>query len=174
MNKKKFEISVGIFIVIGVLCLMFLTFKVSNSSLESFNSNKYTIQANFKNVGSLRVNSAVKIAGVEVGNVTKISLEKTYNGFMAVVTIAINSDHKIPANYSASVDMSGILGDNYIALSPPTNDIAAIAGLSDDDSNDNKYFMQGSVIDLENTQSALDLGSLISTFVSGSDNSDSK
>ncbi len=174
MNKKRFEISVGIFIVIGVLCLAFLTFKVSNSSLESFSSSKYTIQADFKNVGSLRLNAAVKIAGVEVGNVTKIALKKTYNGFMAIVTIAIISDHQIPSNYSASVDMSGILGDNYIALSPPTNDISAIAGLSDDKSNADQYMHQGSVIDLENTQSALDLGSLISTFVAGSDNSDNE
>ena len=174
MNKKRFEISVGIFIVIGVLCLAFLTFKVSNSSLESFSSSKYTIQADFKNVGSLRLNAAVKIAGVEVGNVTKISLKRTYNGFMAVVTIAIISDHQIPANYSASVDMSGILGDNYIALSPPTNDISAIAELSNENSSNDKYMHEGSIIDLENTQSAIDLGSLISTFVSGSDNSDSK
>jgi len=65
MRNKHFETSVGIFIIIGVLCLIFLTFKVSGTSFKSFGSNEYTIEADFKNVGSLRTNASVKIAGVE-------------------------------------------------------------------------------------------------------------
>lgn len=172
MRNKHFETSVGIFIIIGVLCLVFLTFKVSGTSLKSFNSQDYTIQAQFKNVGSLRTNASVKISGVEVGRVTKISLEKTYNGFMAVVAMSISNNQKIPANYSASIAMSGILGDNYIALSPPKENIMAIAGL-DDGNNKDQYLHQGSVIALENTESAIDLGSLINTFVAGKDSDSS-
>ncbi|ASG67327.1 hypothetical protein fh0823_26290 [Francisella halioticida] len=174
MKNKYFEISVGIFIVIGVLCLLFLTFKVSDTSLRSFTEKEYTIQAQFKNIGSLRTNASVKISGVEVGRVTNISLEKTYNGFMAAVSISINDAEKIPANYSAAISMSGILGDNYISLSPPKENIMAIAGLKNDSntSKKDKYLHQGSVISLENTQSAIDLGSLINTFVAGK-NSDS-
>ncbi|AJI73810.1 conserved hypothetical protein [Francisella tularensis subsp. novicida GA99-3548] len=176
MRNKYFETSVGIFIIIGVLCLLFLTFKVSGTSFKAFNTQEYTITADFKNVGSLRTNASVKIAGVEIGRVTKIALEKSYNGFMAVVTMAINSDKKIPANYSASIAMSGILGDNYVALSPPSEDIMAIAGIADanNSSEQGKYLHQGSVIQLENTQSAIDLGSLINTFVAGKDDDKSK
>ncbi|MDE4992735.1 MlaD family protein, partial [Francisella tularensis] len=76
----------------------------------AFNTQEYTITADFKNVVSLLTNASVKIAGVEIGRVTKIALEKIYNGFMAVVTMAINSDKKITANYSASIAMSGNLG----------------------------------------------------------------
>ena len=175
MRNKHFETSVGVFIVIGVLCLVFLTFKVSGNSLKSLSSDSFTIQAQFKNVGSLRTNAAVKIAGVEVGKVTKIALDKTYNGFMAVVNLSISSYEQIPGNYSAGIAMSGILGDNYVALSPPKQNIMAIAGIADDSSNnaDNKYLHQGSVIELENTESAIDLGSLINTFVANKDNDDS-
>ncbi|MDE4994580.1 MlaD family protein, partial [Francisella tularensis subsp. holarctica] len=81
------------------------------------NTQEYTITADFKNVGSLRTNASVTIAGVEIGRVTKIALEKSYNGFMDVVTMAINSDKKIPANYYDSIAMSGIMVDNYVALS---------------------------------------------------------
>lgn len=169
MKNKRFETSVGIFIVIGVLCLVSLTFKVSGTSFKSLSSDEYTISAQFKNVGALRTNASVKIAGVEIGRVTKIQLEKNYNGFMAVVSMSINNDKQIPSNYSASIAMSGILGDNYIDLSPPKTDIMAIAGLDDDSSNKDKYLHQGSVITLENTESAIDLGSLISTFVAGKD-----
>ncbi|QIV95482.1 phospholipid/cholesterol/gamma-HCH transport system substrate-binding protein [Allofrancisella inopinata] len=175
MRNKYFETSVGIFIILGVLCLVFLIFKVSGSSFKSFNTNHYSIQAQFKNVGSLRVNAAVKIAGVEIGQVTKISLEKTYNGFMALVTMSINDNEKIPANYSAAIAMSGILGDNYIALSPPKEDIMAIADLTDNSlPTEDQYLHQDSVIPLENTESAIDLGSLINTFVANKNTEDSK
>jgi phospholipid/cholesterol/gamma-HCH transport system substrate-binding protein len=174
MRNKYFEVSVGIFIIIGVLCLLFLTFKVSDTSLKSLSEKQFTVEAQFKNIGSLHTNASVKIAGVEIGRVTNISLEKTYNGFMAVVTMSINANEKIPANYSAAVSMSGILGDNYISLSPPKEDIMAIAGIGNNSSSSekDKYLHQGSVIALENTQSAIDLGSLINTFVAGK-NSDS-
>ena len=175
MKNKHFETSVGVFIIIGVLCLAFLTFKVSGNSLKSLSSDSYTIQAQFKNVGSLRTNAAVKIAGVEVGKVTKIELDKAYNGFMAVVDISISTDEQIPGNYSAGISMSGILGDNYVDLSPPKQDIMAIAGITDDSDNaTDKYLHQGSIIDLENTESAIDLGSLINTFVANKDSDDSK
>lgn len=175
MKNKYFETSVGVFIIIGVLCLIFLTFKVSGNSLKFLSSDSFTIQAQFKNVGSLRTNATVKIAGVEIGKVTKITLDKTYNGFMAVVDISISNNEQIPGNYSAGISMSGILGDNYVALSPPKQDIMAIAGLTDDsqDTND-KYLHQGSIIELENTESALDLGLLINTFVANNDSDDSK
>ena len=174
MKNKYFETSVGVFIIIGVLCLVFLTFKVSGNSLKSLSSNSFTIQAQFKNVGSLRTNASVKIAGVEVGKVTKIALDKTYNGFMAVVNISISSDEQIPGNYSAGIAMSGILGDNYVALSPPKQDIMAIAGIADDsDDVKDKFLHENSVIELENTESAIDLCSLINTFVANKDSDDS-
>ncbi|GAB4224096.1 MAG: outer membrane lipid asymmetry maintenance protein MlaD [Francisella sp.] len=165
MRNKYFETSVGFFIILGVLCLLFLVFKVSGTSLKSFHSQEYTITAEFKNVGSLRKNAAVKISGVEVGRVTNISLKDVYNGFIAVVTMSINNDQKIPANYSASIAMSGILGDSYIALTPSYDDVESIAGISDSSSGDEQYLHQGSVIPLEHTQSAIDLGSLINTFI---------
>ena len=104
----------------------------------------------------------------------QIDLDKTYNGFMAVVNISISSDEQIPGNYSAGIAMSGILGDNYVALSPPKQDIMAIAGIADDsDDVKDKFLHENSVIELENTESAIDLGSLINTFVANKDSDDS-
>lgn len=76
MRNKYFEVSVGIFIIIGVLCLLFLTFKVSDTSLKSLSEKQFTVEAQFKNIGSLHTNASVKIAGVEIGRVSDISLEK--------------------------------------------------------------------------------------------------
>jgi phospholipid/cholesterol/gamma-HCH transport system substrate-binding protein len=126
-------------------------------------------------VGSLRTNAAVKIAGVEVGRVTKINLDKTYNSFIAVVDISISNDEKIPENHSAGISMSVILGDNYVALSTAKDNVMAIAGIDNDISNNGDLYMhQGSMIELENTESAIDLGSLINTFVANKDSDDKK
>ena len=72
--------------------------------------------------------------------------------------------------------MSGILGDNYVVLSSPSEDIMAIAGIADftSSSQQGKYLHQGCVIPLENTESAIDLGSLINTFVAGKDDDKNK
>jgi len=170
MKNKYFEISVGFFIIIGVLCLAFLAFKVSGSSISSINNNNYSIVAEFKNIGSLRKNAAVKIAGVEVGRVTNISLTKSYNGFMATVTLLITTKQQIPTSYNASIQMSGLLGDNFVGLSPAKENVLQIAGI-DSDENENEYMSEGSIISLDNTESALDLGSLINTFVANKDES---
>lgn len=169
MRDKKFEFIVSLFIIAGVISLFFLVFKVSNTSIETISKKGYNISAEFKDIGGLRENSSVKISGVEIGKVDKINLKKSYNGFIANVKMHISSDAKIPANYMASIEMSGILGDNYIALSPSKNNVLSIIG--DDDKKDS-LLHEGSVISLENTESALNLGSLVNTFVASKDDDD--
>ena len=163
-NKNLFETITGIFIVIGVVCFLFLTFEVSGLNLNNINQKTYIVTAKFKDIGSLRENASVKIAGVEVGRVTDIKLSKSYNGFIADVVMTLDTGPKIPASYSATISMAGILGDNYISLSPSKHNILNII-----DNNKNKYLHNGSVISLENTESALNLNSLINTFVASKD-----
>jgi len=66
--------------------------------------------------------------------------------------------------------MSGLLGDNFVGLSPAKENVLQIAGI-DSDENENEYMSEGSIISLDNTESALDLGSLINTFVANKDES---
>lgn len=116
MRQAAVEFIVGIFIIIAVVCLAFLAIEVSG--FENFSSkDTYTITASFANVGDLKVRAPVAISGVKVGQVASIELNpKT---FSAVVTLAINKKYNtIPVDSSAAIYTAGLLGSNYINLSP--------------------------------------------------------
>lgn len=116
MNERRVEVLVGLFILAGMLALLLLAFKVSGLS-SSMGGGGYYISAGFDNIGSLRVRAPVSIGGVRVGEVSCIHLDKTT--FKAVVTMQINRDeNNIPVDSSASILTQGLLGANYISLSP--------------------------------------------------------
>lgn len=148
MNKRTriIELAVGLFIIFGALALIGLAFKVSG--LTSMTSNGYyTVYAEFDNVGDLKVRAPVRIAGVSVGQVENIWLDPST--FRAKVTLLINSkDNKIPMDTSASIFTEGILGSNYISLSPGYEE---------------KFLKNGSLI--TNTHPALILENLIGQLV---------
>jgi phospholipid/cholesterol/gamma-HCH transport system substrate-binding protein len=150
MTKRIVETSVGIFMLLAVLALIFLALQVSGLSLKSFGSKNYEVSAVFTDIGSLRVRAPVRVAGVEIGNVVGISLDpKT---FEAVVILQLHGNiNDIPTDSSIKITSSGLLGDSYIALTP---------GYS------TTTLHQGSVI--ETTYPATSLESLISTFMGGS------
>lgn len=146
MRQRVYETLVGLFMLLGIVALIFLALKVSGLSSQNF-ADGYTITADFSNVGALKVRSPVSIAGVNVGRVTEIDLDQ--NSFQARVTMTLNVDAKnIPDDSTASILTEGLLGSNYIGLTP---------GYSTD------YLKQGSK--LENTQSAIILENLISQFM---------
>ncbi|WP_100550606.1 outer membrane lipid asymmetry maintenance protein MlaD [Caedibacter taeniospiralis] len=161
MYKKSYELLVGMFVLAGIIALIFMALKVSGLSLSGLSNNSYQVNAQFQNIGSLRPGAAVRIAGVEIGKVESISLNQSYNGFIANALINIDKKYdKIPSSYGAAIDTSGILGDSFIALHPSNIDLP--------DLYDSKYLHNGSTIELSNTSSAINLNSLINTFVSGS------
>ena len=163
MYKKSHELSVGIFVLIAIIGMLFLAFKVSGLSTNTFNTKTYAVYADFTDIGNLRQNAAVRIAGVEIGTVKSIELNTSYTGFVAKVTMNINQQfNQIPNDYAASIQTSGILGDSFIALTPPQMNLPA----NDQD----PYLHNGSMIPLENTTSAMNLNALISTFASSGDN----
>ena len=147
MGKRLTEVSVGVLMILGAIALIFLALRVSGLSLSSFSSNNYNVSAVFTDIGSLKVRAPIRIAGVEIGNVTDIELDPTT--FQAKVTLNIHGNiNDIPSDTSASITSSGLLGDNYISLTPGY----ATSNLK-----------QGSVI--ETTYPATSLTSLISTFM---------
>lgn len=145
MSKRGTEVLVGLFVLLGILALVFLALRAAN--LSSFSSgDTYTLTAKFDNIGGLKVRSPVRSAGVVVGRVTSIALDpKTYQG---VAQLDITKGVQFPADSSARILTSGLLGDQYIGLEP---------------GGDEKMFAPGDTI--KSTQSAVVLESLISQFL---------
>ncbi len=115
MKSRTGDVVVGIFVILGALAFLFLALKVSGLTSLSDNGG-YLLKANFNNVGDLKVRAPVTLAGVKVGNVESIGLNaKTYQ---ATVTLKIMPNIKLPGGTTASIFTEGLLGNNYISLTP--------------------------------------------------------
>lgn len=116
MKVKGTDFVVGLFVVAAVIGLVFLALKASGLTLHT-SGEYYTVQANFDNVGSLKVRAPVSVAGVSVGRVQSIGLDP--ETFQAIVTLQIDKNYNhLPLDTSASILTQGILGANYIGLTP--------------------------------------------------------
>lgn len=145
MSRKELDLWVGIFVAIGLCALLFLALKVAN--LSSFStSDTYQIIGRFDNIGGLKVRAPVKGAGVVVGRVTNVRYDN--KDFQAVVTMAIDSRYKFPRDTAAKILTSGLLGEQYVGLSP---------------GGDTADLQNGDVLKI--TQSAVVLENLISQFL---------
>lgn len=145
MGKKSIEALVGLFVLLGIAGLVFLSLKAAN--LASFDTgDTYTLQARFDNIGGLKVRAPVRSAGVTIGRIASISFDpKTYQG---VVKLEIDRKLEFPRDTSAKILTSGLLGDQYIGLEPGA---------------DEKMLANGDFI--RQTQSAVVLENLIGQFI---------
>ena len=113
-HSKTLEITVGVFVAIGIGALFILAMKVSNLSAFS-DVDGYPLEARFDNIGGLKVQAPVTMAGVRVGRVENIGFDD--ETFEAVVELKINNEYdKLPKDTGASIFTSGLLGEQYIAL----------------------------------------------------------
>ncbi|ACL71831.1 Mammalian cell entry related domain protein [Thioalkalivibrio sulfidiphilus HL-EbGr7] len=120
MTTRTIEITVGIFVALGVAALFMLAMQVSNIS-EYRNSDGYTVSAYFTNIGGLKVRAPVTVSGVRVGRVTAIRYDP--ERYQARVEITIGADHDyLPTDTQASIYTAGLLGEQYIALEPGGED----------------------------------------------------
>lgn len=115
MNRKLIDFWVGLFVLMGILALVFLALRVANQTTFS-GSNNYSVTAYFTNIGGLKIRSPVKSAGVIVGRVTDIQLDA--ENYQARVTLALNKQYPFSTDSSASILTSGLLGDQYVGLEP--------------------------------------------------------
>lgn len=116
MYSRTVEIVVGAFMAAGIAALMILAFKVSGFSYYS-SGTYFTVTAPFDNIGGLKPRAPVSIAGVVIGRVEDITLNAST--YRAEVKLLINkSENKLPADTSASILTQGLLGANYISLTP--------------------------------------------------------
>lgn len=114
-SKTKVDFMVGLFVLAGIIGLVFLALKAANLSSFSGGST-YSVSAKFDNIGGLKVRSPVKSAGVVVGRVKNVSYDN--ETFQAVVTLGIESKYTFPSDTSAKILTSGLLGEQYIGLQP--------------------------------------------------------
>ena len=112
MARVNTEVIVGVFGLLGLLALGYLAIKLGK--MEVIGGSGYTVHARFPTVGGLRTGSPVEIAGVEVGRVERISLEN----FQARVAFRLNAGIKLPEDSIASVRTKGLIGEQFVRISP--------------------------------------------------------
>ena len=113
MSRTALDLWVGIFVAIGFAALAFLAFKVANFSALNA-SETYRIEAPVDNIGGLKVRAPVKSAGVLIGRVQAIRFDS--DSYRALVQMEIDKRFEFPADSSASILTSGLLGEQYIGL----------------------------------------------------------
>jgi phospholipid/cholesterol/gamma-HCH transport system substrate-binding protein len=119
MGKRNLEILVGLFVLLGAVAAAFLSLKAANLASFSFDST-YRLTARFDNVGGLKVRAPVKSAGVTVGRIASIVFDD--KNFQGVVALEIDRRYQFPADTSAKILTTGLLGDQYVGLDPGADD----------------------------------------------------
>ena len=112
MRRTTLDMAVGIFMLVGLLALGWLSIKLGRVDL--FSSTGYTITADFPTVGGLKTGSTVEIAGVEIGRVNGITL----SDYQARVNMSIKSSVKLQEDSIASIKTRGLIGEKYIRINP--------------------------------------------------------
>jgi phospholipid/cholesterol/gamma-HCH transport system substrate-binding protein len=149
MSQKKIELWVGMFVISAALSLAILAFSVVGLSFKGEGS-RYLLSASFSNIGGLKVRAPVKVGGVVVGRVEEITLD--VENYMAIVRLSMfENKGSYPETSSLSILTSGLLGEQYIGITP---------GFIDDDI---EMLADGDMI--EDTKSALVLEDLIGQFI---------
>lgn len=125
-DTRKMEITVGIFVALGLAALLMLAMKVAN--LSQFTAHEgYRVRAFFDNVGGLQVRAPVKMGGVTVGRVVDIGYDATRYQAVATLSIEAGYDH-IPSDTAANIYTAGLLGEQYIGLEPGGEESVLKAG----------------------------------------------
>lgn len=144
MRKIDIELTVGVFVIAGIICLGYLSVRLGK--MELLGHGGYEVFALFSNSGGLKVGSSIMIAGVEVGRVKGISLKD----FQAKIDMNLSEDVKIQEDAIASIKTKGLIGEKYIEITPGASDKVVPAGGR-----------------IRETLPAVDLEALISNYVFG-------
>ncbi|WP_295520657.1 outer membrane lipid asymmetry maintenance protein MlaD [Limnohabitans sp. Rim8] len=145
MQGSKNDVWVGLFVMLGAVALLFLALQAANLLTWRFNHD-YEVSAKFDNIGGLKPGAAVKSAGVVVGRVKKIEFDG--ESFQAKVTLALQTGLGFPQDSSLKILTSGLLGEQYLDVSPGADEKNLVAGDK-----------------IASTQSAVILENLISQFL---------
>ncbi|MCF8142901.1 MAG: outer membrane lipid asymmetry maintenance protein MlaD [Deltaproteobacteria bacterium] len=144
MRKFDLEFAVGLFMIIGILCLGYISIKLGR--MEILGDKGYEVEAVFSNTGGLKVGSSVVIAGVDIGRVREVALED----YQARVVLNLPQEVEIQEDAIASIKTKGLIGEKYVEITPGGAEELIKPG--------------GRIRD---TQSAVDFEELISNYVFG-------
>ena len=114
MKKYAMETAVGIFVVIGLLCIGYMTVKLGN--IGFFGQDTYPLFARFTSVQGLRDGSSVEMLGIDIGRVQKLTMDQQKQ--LAVVEFRIKKGIKIYDDAIASIKTEGLIGDRYVSIDP--------------------------------------------------------
>ena len=116
MERTKVNVAVGIFLVLSILALAYISIKLGRVSL--FGGRGYQVTVDFPSIGGLKSGSSVEIAGVPIGSVESIGLAD----YQARVVLRINPDVKLQEDAIVSIKTKGLIGEKYIRISPGGSD----------------------------------------------------
>jgi phospholipid/cholesterol/gamma-HCH transport system substrate-binding protein len=145
MKRTTLDLWVGFFVAIGLAALLFLALKVGNLT-QSSNGETYALQARFGNIGGLKVRAPVKSAGVVVGRIKDIRFDT--ESYLALVTMDVDARYQFPRDTFATINTSGLLGEQYVGFEPGGDETMLKAGDT-----------------IKKTQDAMVLEKLISQFM---------
>ncbi|WP_297575750.1 outer membrane lipid asymmetry maintenance protein MlaD [uncultured Deefgea sp.] len=125
MKRGMIDFWVGLFAAAGIAALLFLALQVSSSSSLPATSS-YELSADFENIGGLKPRAPIKSAGVVVGRVSSISFDN--ERYVAKVEMAIDSRYHFSKDSSAEILTSGLLGEQYIGITPGADEKNLVNG----------------------------------------------
>ncbi len=145
MERSKNDVWVGLFVLLGVLALVFLALKSAN--LLSFQwATTYQVSARFDNVGGLKPKAPVKASGVVVGHIDTIRFDD--KSYQARVMLRMDQRYAFPKDSTLKILTSGLLGEQYIGIEAGAEAVNLVEGDT-----------------ISQTQSAVVLENLISQFL---------
>lgn len=146
MRRVNIEVAAGVFVLIGLVCIGYLTIRFGK--MQVMGDGSYELYGRFASVDGLKPGASVEIAGVQVGQVGAITLDQKRQA--ALVTLRLRKDVVLGDDVIASVKTAGLIGDKYIKLLPGGSDEILKPG-----------------DEIAETESAVDLEELISKYVFG-------
>ena len=146
MKKESTEVLVGMFVLIGLLCVAYLTINLGR--LNFIKSDQFVLSAKFDSVSGIKKGANVELGGIKVGSVSKMYLDM--DDQVAVLELSLRGDLELGDDVIASVKSTGLIGDRYVDLTPGGSE---------------EYLQNGDYI--TETESSIDLTELISKYAFG-------
>ena len=112
MKRSALDLAVGVFVLLGILALGWLSVRLGK--VDFFGGESYTVTADFPTTAGLKIGSSIEIAGVEVGRVTSIRLAD----YQARVVMSIRNGIKLTEDSIASIKTRGLIGEKFLQISP--------------------------------------------------------
>jgi phospholipid/cholesterol/gamma-HCH transport system substrate-binding protein len=116
MKRSALDIAVGVFVILGILALGWLSIRLGK--VELWGGGNYVVTADFPSAGGLKTGSSIEIAGVQVGRVIAIRLDN----YQARVVMTIDNGVKLTEDSIASIKTKGLIGEKFVQISPGGSD----------------------------------------------------